>query len=177
MTQWPNWVDLIVVTVFLKSCYSGFGRGLWSELLTLAGVVAATAITINYYEAVAGWLRLGMWFGPQAGTFLTFWLLFLTLMFVVYLVRGLIGEILRWERLHWSVQGLGMILGGVRGLWWTGLTLLVMTSSGFDYLKRSVTEESLFGPRLVGLSARAIAQVANWCPGAGQRKQLTPRAK
>ena len=178
MTQWPNWVDLVIVTIFLRACYSGFGRGLWSELLTLAGAVTATVLTVNFHETITGWLRpLLAWFGPKIGVYLAYYLLFLILIVLVHLVLRLVGDILRWERLHWSIQGLGMILGGVRGLWWAGFLLGLMASSGFAYLQQSATQDSLLGPRLEELATRAITQVANRFPGAGHRVSLFPQVK
>ena len=178
MTEWPNWIDLIVVTFFLATCYNGFGRGLWAELLKLIGVVGATAITSNFYAPVAEWFGPWVaWFGPRTGTFMVFCLVFLSLMLLVHLVIRRAGDLLRWERLHWSIQGLGLILGGLRGLWLVGLMLVVFVSSGVQYLHESVRKESVLGPQLEARARQSITWVVTRVPGAREGSRLVPTMK
>ncbi len=168
MTIWPNWVDLIIVTVFLRTCYSGFGRGFLAEVLNLVGAVSATALTLNYAGVVTEWLRPWFWFDANVATFLVFGGLFLILIFAMHVIIRRVTDVLRWERLHWAVQGLGLILGALRGLWWSGVILIILTSSGFAYFQDSV-EKSVLGPRLVTMSRDGIERLADRFPGAQRR--------
>lgn len=168
MTIWPNWVDLIVVTIFLRTCYSGFGRGFLSEILNLIGAISATVLTLNYASVVTGWLRPWFWFDANVATFLVFGGLFLILIFVVHVIIRRVTDVLRWERLHWAIQGLGLILGALRGLWWSGVILILLTSSGLAYFKDAV-EKSVLGPRLVTISRDGIERLADRFPGAEHR--------
>ena len=52
MTTWPNWVDLIILILILRMSYNGFGRGLLMEMLQLAGAVAITCLSVNYWGLV-----------------------------------------------------------------------------------------------------------------------------
>ncbi len=168
MTLLPNWIDLIVVTIFLRTCYSGFGRGFLVELLNLIGAISATALTLNYASVVTKWLRPWFWFNDIVATFLVFGGLFLILIFVVHLIIRRVTDVLKWERLHWAVQGLGLVLGSLRGLWWSGVIVVVLTSTGFSYLHESV-EKSLLGPRLLTMSRDGIERIADRFPGAEHR--------
>ena len=177
VTRWPNWVDLIIVTTLLRTCYSGFGRGLWSELLRVLAVVTATALSVNYYRPVSEWAAPWMWFGTQTGTLVIFCLIFLILAFSLHLLAKRVSDLIGWERVHWSIQGLGMLLGGLRGLWCAGFLLVIFAATGVEYLNTSVTKQSIFGPGLEKRAREAITLVANRFPGASERTRLTPRAR
>lgn len=175
MIVWPNWVDLIVVTIFLRASYSGFGRGFLAEMLNLIGAVSATALTINYANMAIQWLQPWFWFDATVAAFIVFGVLFLSCIFVVHMMIRRITEVLKWERLHWAVQGLGLILGGLRGLWWAGMVLIILASSGFEYLRQSVETNSVLGPRLVTMSREGITRVTDRFPGVEHRgRNLTP---
>lgn len=173
--QWPNWVDLIIVTIFLRACYGGFGRGLLAESINLMGLVAATVIAINYHGLVASWLKPGLWFEPRTGTFLVFCLTFFVVIFVVRTIVRRVSVLLEWDGLHLAVHGLGLVVGAIRGLWWAGLIVVMMTSSGFVYLRNSVRQDSMFGAGLEQLSRRTMTMVVDRFPGAGERADLIPR--
>ena len=169
MTTWPNWVDLIIVTILLRTCYNGFGRGLLTELLNLIGVVVVTLTTVNYAGLVASWLGPWVALGPQLMAVLVFWGLFFTLVVVMHaLLRRLTG-IIKWERLHWFIQGIGLFLGGLRGLWWAGFMLVVFSASGVGFFQESVEKRSVLGPRLLNISRTNLAEIANRFPGAQHR--------
>ena len=176
MTTWPNWVDLIVVTIFIKTCYSGLGGGFLAELLHLIGLIGAISTSINYFGPVAQWLAPWMaWFGPDVSEVLVFFILLLSLTLCVHLLIGRIARWIKWEQFHWILQGLGLMLGGLRGLWWAGLIVVVLASSKIPYLQESLMKESVLGPRLEQVAREAFSQAADRFPGAGQRKSLVPQ--
>jgi len=172
VTTWPNWVDLIVVTLLITGCYNGFGRGVLAEFFNLVGAVIATCLTVNYWSLLAKWVPPLPWLGADFTTLLVFLVLFVTVRFLVRLLVRLCCDVVKWERLHWFVQGLGLFFGGVRGLWWAGFLVVVLTGTQIPYLKSSVEEKSIVGPRLAQLAQNTIEQVANMFPGAGQRRSL-----
>lgn len=172
MTTWPNWVDLIVVTLLIAGSYNGFGRGILAEFFNLIGAVTTTCLTVNYWSLLAKWTGPFPWLGPDFTAYLIFFTLFVTVRFVMHLIVRFCCDVVKWERLHWFVQGLGLFFGGVRGLWWAGFVLILLVGAEVPYLKASVTEQSIIGPRLVVLAKSTIEQVANMFPGAGQRTTL-----
>ena len=95
--------------------------------------------------------------------------LFLILIFAVHMIIRRVTNVIKWERLHWAIQGLGLMVGALRGLWWSGLILAVLTSSGVTYLQESVEKRSVLGPRLAQLARVQLEQVADRFPGASLR--------
>ena len=178
MTTWPNWVDLIVVTVLFRTCYNGFGRGFAAELLSLVGAVSVVSCTVNYWPVVTRWLRPWLWVDSAVMGFIVFIGFFLILVLAVHVALRRITEVIKWERLHWAIQGLGLLLGGLRGLWWSGFILVILTSSGVTYLQESVEQRSVLGPRLAVVSRSSLERIADRFPGASHRSPgLVPPVK
>jgi len=166
---WPNWVDLVVVTILLRTSYNGFGRGLLTEILSLVGAISATGLCLNYAPLVTQWVMPWVWFDVTVGGFVVFIGFFLILAFGVHVIIKRLTEVIRWERLHWTIQGLGLMVGAMRGLWWSGVILTVLSSSGITYLQESVEERSVLGPRLAQAAEQSLERVANRFPGASLR--------
>ena len=169
MTRWPNWIDLLIVSIIFKTCYNGFVRGILAELLNLIGAVGVTAVTLNFAGVVTKWLQPWITTAPYIVTLIGFWGLFFALFVMVRLIVRRVTELLRWERLYWFVQGIGLFFGGVRGLWWAGFLLVVLVSSGFPFLAVSVEKGSVLGPRLLVVAQVTLEQVADRFPGAPYR--------
>ena len=176
MTIWPNWVDLVILTIVFRACYNGFGRGVLTEFLSLIGAVSVTAVTLNYFNPVRTALQplLG-WIPPHIAAVLLFWGFFLLLLLACHAFMRRLTDVVKWERIHWVFQGIGLFLGGVRGLWWAGLIVVALSSSGLVSLRDSVEQQSLVGPGLLAVSRPALERVADRFPGAeGRLATLVP---
>ncbi|MBI3011835.1 MAG: CvpA family protein [Candidatus Omnitrophica bacterium] len=162
----------------LLKCYGGFHRGFLTELFRSLGAVAVTALTINYSGVVASWLQPWLRFDPVLVNFLVFWLLFLGLMFIRRRLLNLVARVIQWERIHWATQGLGLVLGALQGLWWSGIILVALSSSGFIYLQQSVEERSVSGPWLLSTSREYLERLSGYFPGGENRgPTLIPPAR
>ena len=167
--MWPNWVDLIIVTAFWTACYNGFGRGFIAELCNLITAVAVTILTLNFSGLVTAALSPWVPLSPPVTALAVFWGLFLTLWYAGRIIRKRISEVIKWERFNWFIQGAGLFLGGVRGLWWAGFVLLVLTSTGYDFMKESVEKKSVLAPRLLTAFQVSLEQIGDRFPGARLR--------
>ncbi|MDP3723352.1 MAG: CvpA family protein [Candidatus Omnitrophota bacterium] len=169
--KWPNWVDLLVVILFLRMCYSGQAHGLLWELLHLVGLISVTALTLNFSTPAAQWLESWLRASPILAAAVGFWGLFLGLLAVKRLLVKLITHAVKWEGAHWAIHGLGGLLGGIRGLWWSGFILIALSLSGWTYVQESVEQRSILGPGLVEVSRKSLTRVADCFPGAQARGQ------
>ena len=146
-------------------CYMGFGRGFFAEFLNVIGAVSMTALTINYAGLVTKWVQSFWHAQPILIAALVFWGLFLSLVYAVRLIIKTVTSAIKWERLHWFIQGCGLILGGLRGLWWAGFTLVVLSASGITYFQESVEMRSIIGPRLLPIASTALEYATALYPG------------
>ena len=92
MKSWPNWVDLVIVSLVLITCYRGYWRGLVAEVFNLAGALLVTSVTLNYGRVIARWVPLSSWIGERAAALVLFWGLFLLLWCAVRLIRKRLRE-------------------------------------------------------------------------------------
>ena len=167
--RWPNWVDVVILTIILRMGYNGSMRGFTTEILNLTGAVIITVFTVNFADLVTGWLQPQWWPLPTIAPLVGFWGLFLLLLLGVHLLIKRVAQVIKWERLHWLIQGVGLIFGGLRGLWWSGFLLIVLASSGVIWVRQAVEERSLIGPSLLPASRTVLEQVANRFPVAQPR--------
>jgi len=172
----PNWVDLFLILIpLIRTCYTGFVRGVVAECLSIAGLVSATAVACNYHEplakALAPWWRWSF----NLLDFLAFLgLLIVGSWVLTRLVARALRRVITWNAVHWTLQALGIVCGGLRGMWVAGVVLALLTATGAPYLRRSIEERSVFGPRVLQLSHRSIAWVADRFPGRAERTVLIP---
>lgn len=172
----PNWVDCFVILIPLaRTCYSGFVRGVVAECLSFAGLVSATVLACNYHEPLAKTLAPWWLWSFNLLDFLAFLgLLAVGSWVLVRLVARTLSRVITWNAIHWTLQGLGIICGGIRGIWLVGVALALLLATGVPYLGQSIEERSLFAPRLLGLSQQSLEWVANRFPGHANRTVLIP---
>ena len=169
MTPWLNWIDLVVLTILIRTLYSGFSRGVLTELLTLVGAVVITVVAVVFWRPVASWIGPWLWLSRPVVGVLVFWGLVLGCWFGVRQLRAIAGRLLAWQNFHWANQGVGACVGGVRGFWWAGFVLVVLVSSGYPFLEEAVTKRSVLGPRILRVFRPCLDQVAGFMPGATSR--------
>ena len=171
VTVLPNWVDLIILTILFIRSYRGFYGGVLTEFFKLIGLVSVTAATVNYASVVTEWLSPWLVFGPVVSALIVFWLIFLGGCFLVYRLLSLVSKLVKWERLHWTTQIIGLVFGALQGLCWAGLILLILTTSGFVYLQESVEQRALLGSRLLPITRESVQRISERFPGAQHRLQ------
>ncbi len=179
MDKWPNWVDLIVLSLLARGCIVGFGRGVMAELLFFLGAVCVTLLACNGSIALFHWVAPWWHNDPELLQVVAFWLVFLVGLLVVYrILRQLAAAVLR-EGLHpWPTQLLGLIIGAARSAWWTTLLLLFLLSLNSEYLVASIQQRSLAAPHLIRLVEPQIRRVVEVFPGHPQsHSALIPAAK
>ena len=172
---WPNWVDLVVLSVVVRTSYSGFHRGPLAEFFSLFGLVSATACSCFFYAPVADMLQPWLPMPATLLRFLTFLaLLILSTVILMRFAARKLTELIKWDRMHWLAQLVGLVLGAVRGLWWCGLILLLALGARWSYLQQSILERSLSGARLVEASNQAFLNVTSLYAGGATIEHPVP---
>ena len=141
----------------------------------LLGVVGATVLACKFHGLLTG--NIAPWIPIVDPTVLDF-LSFLALLFGAFLlIRVVVVRLatsLTWSRFHWTAQGLGLLLGAIRGLWWSGLVLLMLLATGLPYVTQSIEQRSVISPKLLTVAQQGFAQVVEWTPGSRGHEVLIP---
>ena len=169
MTRVPNWVDLVVLTILFTKCYNGFHRGFFTELFRLVGLVATTTLVVNYTRVVVGSIQSWLGSNQTLISFMVFWICFLGGILLVHLAVAAAARLITWERIYWVTQLSGLVFGALQGLWWSGLLLITLTTSGFVYVQESVEQRSVFGPHVLSMWRQQLEYVSGTLPGAPNR--------
>ena len=174
MLAWPNWVDLIVLTIVLTTSYRGFHRGLFTGIIGLLGAIFITALVVNYSGSVMTvlepWLRIDF----VLSTFLIFWCCFGIALLLLHQVLKVLSRIATWERLNIITQLIGMVVGGLRGAWWSGVILMAFSGSGIPYLQKSVEDRSVTAPYIMPPMRAVLEQMVEALPGESRHGTLFP---
>ncbi len=145
--------------------YIGLGRGVLTELVNLAGAVAATLLAVNYAAFAIDFCRQVSWLNSTLASFLLFWGVFLIAWLLVHMVTRRLARLIKWEPFHWFTRGFGLLLGGLRGVWWAGVLVMALSASGMAYLQESVETKSVMGPQLLTLSRGRLERLSNFVLG------------
>lgn len=144
------------------------------EGLSLLGIIIATATASNFHGTLTTWLLPWWQFDPAKLGLVCFLGLLLIGTLLTRVVVRRVSQAATGERLHWTIQAVGLVFGVTRGLWWAGLVTLLLISLGIPYLEESVQKRSVLGPRLTQAATSGLTTVADYFPGAGGRTTLVP---
>ncbi|MCX7512491.1 CvpA family protein [Frateuria hangzhouensis] len=170
-----NWIDYTILIVLALSILVGLWRGLVSEVLSLAGWIAAFWVAWTFGPLVAAQFEHSISL-PVARIMVGY-----ALCFVVVLI---VGALLRFvaRRLLWSTglggldRLLGMLFGFARGV--LLVTLAVFLASFTALTRESLWQQSLLLPQFTGaagwLGDRVPANVRRYLHPPAQLPKLPP---
>lgn len=137
-----NWVDVLVIIVFLRSIYIGLKRGLIVEFFKLLGVIVAIVVSFHYYSHIADFLNAKSPLPLDLADFVS--LLFLSALIIVLFkfIRDGFNVLVKAEVKSFFDKFAGFILSLLRAFSLSSLTLIILFSTNLDYLKSSVNDSS-----------------------------------
>ncbi len=162
-----NWVDFAVIAVLALFGLRGFFRGLFREVLSLAGLVAGFMLAVAYDQELAAFLA-GHW---TVSPIVLKGAAFVAIFFLVYFFFSLLGWLLhRWEKLlflqAFNRSG-GIAIGIGKGAAVTALVIFLLGSAA--WLPQSARDN------LDGSYLRApLAQIAEHLVRLGKEKIFSP---
>jgi len=161
-----NWVDLILLAVLALFGLRGFFRGLFREVLSLAGLIVGFLIAARYGDAAAQYVAQHWKLSPLllkgAG--------FVTIFFLIYFGFNLIGWLLhRSEKmlfLQTANRAGGIVMGVGKGAALAALALFLLSSSS---LLSQPARDSLGSAYLV----QPLSQLGESLIKAGKERMLS----
>lgn len=139
-----NWVDIFIVVILSKICYTAFRTGLKIEIFKLLGTITSVYLALHYYTNISDAFR-----GPNQKMPLEFldFLSFIVLSIVGYLVffslRLLFFLFIKIEAEPNINKWVGLVLGMGRGFLAASLITFLLMISSLSYIKSSVKNSYL----------------------------------
>lgn len=145
-----NWVDILILIIFIRVSYVGYTRGLSSELLPLIASFAALVISINLHDKIGGFIASHTPLSAIPAKFLVY----ISIGSSILLVFGILSNILTGRVIKVQVATMydsifGLLFGILRGIVLVSFVVFALSLTPVNYIRESVKEKSLMGTRFM----------------------------
>ncbi len=158
-----NFLDLIVLVIFLRVCYIGSRMGFSVEIFKLSGVLTATYVSMHYYTRLSDLVQKRFMSGSMPVEFIDF-LFFLLLIVAVYFffvfLRSLLFRFIQLNTIPKINQLAGFILAIARSFLITGLLAYSLAICSVSYVT-GWTRHSYIVRQATGISPSTYAWIWN----------------
>lgn len=161
-----NWVDVVVVLLFVRICFTAIKGTLFAEFFKLIAVISATYFSLHYFTSLAD-LIIENTSGkdmPNAPVELVDFIVFCLLAAAGYLLfvflREALHRVIKMQPLPDLDRWGGLVLGGIRGVLLISLLMFMLCMSSIEYLQRSVGT-SYLGRRLFTVAPSLYSGIWN----------------
>ena len=148
-----NWVDILMMVIFIRIIYIGAKTGFVTEFLKLLGICGVTFVALHYYSSLGELLADKVPFLSPWADLIMFGVLWALFVFAFKLVRDGLLLIFKIEAHSVLNRWGGIVIAIGRGLIICSLVLLSFHISGVTYFKKNV-ERALTHPFLLVVSLR-----------------------
>ncbi|MDI6758970.1 MAG: CvpA family protein [Candidatus Omnitrophota bacterium] len=157
-----NWVDLVLIVIFLRAIWIGARTDLPIELFKFLGTVSATYLSLHYFTIFSDSLKHILSFVIKAAPIeLIDFISFVILVIIGYLIfaalRILFYRFLKMEAVPALSRWGGFILSIARGILLASLIVFMLVISSISYFKNSCAR-SYSGKTLFNVAPQAY----NW---------------
>ncbi|MEW6075995.1 MAG: CvpA family protein [Candidatus Omnitrophota bacterium] len=135
-----NWVDIVIVIIFARTCYIALKNGLPHELFRFLGTVCAIYFSLHYYTPVSDFFRDRFDLKVVPLDFLDF--IFFVFIVVItdlffFASRSVFARFIKMEAVPRVNKIGGVTLGAFRSILLSGLIVFMLVISSISYLRSS----------------------------------------
>jgi membrane protein required for colicin V production len=149
-----NYIDLLLLVLFLYAIYRGFTKGFINELAALVALILGIFGAIKFSDLTADWLTREFNMHGQYMTFASFAVTFLVIVIIVHVIAHLIDTLVKAIALGFINRLLGVLFGIVKMAFILSviLGLLNTLDRRFSFLPEEDIRESLFYEPIASLA-------------------------
>lgn len=148
-----RWADIIVIVIVCRCIYIGIKRGLGVEIFKLTGILVSIFACVHYYTRVGAFLSKPEIIPTDLANFVSFILVFVVFLFFSRLIRDMFLMLIKFQPIAALDKWAGAFLGGIRGIFLSGMILLIFIVSPIGFLDRGA-KVSFFGIHTFGTVAK-----------------------
>ena len=156
-----NWVDILTLLLFLRSCFIGSKKGFITELFKVFGLLIAIYISLHYFSQASGILTKWV---PFLGVTFADFLCFVTLAILPYvsvaLFRIAVLNFVKVEAANLLDKWGGFSLGIVKAYMAVSLLFIGFYFLNVSYLKESL-KRSYLGSKVVNTDVKIYQVLVN----------------
>ena len=149
-----NILDIIILICLVPSIIQGLRKGFISQAISIVSIVAGVWASANFANLVSDWLAQYLEAPEQVLRIVSF----AVIMIVVFIILGLIGELLngiiQLVMLGWVNKLLGAAFAFAKAILILGVLILIFNSinANFNLVDAKVLEESVLYPIIKNIS-------------------------
>lgn len=149
-----NWIDLVVLVLFLRMCFVGSKTGLIVELFKISGLILAVYISLHYFSQAGSFLNdLVPPLGAEVSDLICFIILAVLSYVTVAIIREAFMRMVKTEATHVVDRWGGLVLGFCRSFMFISMIFIIFYLSHIIYFVESV-KKSYLGSSLVYADVR-----------------------
>jgi len=146
-----NWIDIVIIVLFLRIIYSGLMKGFAVEIFKLIGILVSSVIALNYYTSLAAIINNKIHFSKELVEFNCFLIILLGGVIIFAILRDIILKFIKIEANSALNKWGGLSLGFLRSFLVISSVLFSLLLMKTDYLKSSLQKSYLSGS-LIGFN-------------------------
>ena len=135
-----NLLDLFILIPVVWGCIRGFSKGFILELTTLIGMILGVVLAFYFWQDLADLLGQYFSFGPSALKLISYFLIFIAVLFLAWVIGKIITKVADLVLLGWLNKLLGAVLGLLKGVIVAALLLMVIVF--FDRNEKVITRQA-----------------------------------
>lgn len=146
-----NWIDIVVVAIFIRIVYTSYKNGIWAELFRFFGIIVAIYLSLHYYSSWAKGICDKLNYPDVQIKFFelfTFALPALLAYISFYIFRTASSKFVNVEFIPKLSSWGGVIVGILRGFFSISLFLYFLLIPASEYFTKSV-KTSFLGQKLI----------------------------
>jgi membrane protein required for colicin V production len=145
-----NVLDIILLILILAAAVSGFSKGFFIELASIASLILGIWAAIGFSDIVQQWLSHILSWSPSSLKLIAFILIFIIVVIIVHLIAKLFENAIQAIALGIFSRLAGAVLGALKGAFILSVLLLVVTKiESFTTTiipEQTKKESKLYGP-------------------------------
>ena len=143
-----NWVDVIAVTLLIRTGYIGFQLGLAAELIKLVGLTMGFFVGFRIYQGWGDVIARNSFLSIEWAAALALTILVVVVYLAVTRILRFFGNLVEVNFQDRLSQAGGLFAGLFRGVLMMSVILVVGLQLPSPYLQASIQEHSLSGHRI-----------------------------
>lgn len=145
-----NVLDIILLILILVAAISGFSKGFFVELASIASLILGIWAAIEFSDIVQSWLSDIFTWNPSSIKLIAFIIIFIIVVIIVHLIARLFEKAIKAIALGIFSRLAGAVVGALKAAFIMSLLLIVVTKIEY-YTTTIIPEETkreskLYGP-------------------------------
>lgn len=166
-----NWVDLLILVLFIKITYTGLKRGFSGEIMPLLIIFATFMIALHNYSYIGYLVNVFTPISESISKLLSFLILACILIIFFAILKKFMLKFGAPEALSFVDKIGGFVLGAFRATLTVSFILVILVLAPLRYLDISVKDNSFLGYKFLKTGPVVYDKLSGIFPGASQHEK------